>query len=307
MSKITKVRVSQLAKDLGVATKDIIARCETEGIPDVKQPQSTISMGLALTIREWFGGGVAVEDAPAQLVASKTTAGKSSEVDQAEVDEPAKKVSAKKLAARPTAPKPTPVVRKAAPKVAAESAAVVDHGAVETEAKPAKKGAISKAPEADEGDQIQVSPTQDAPKAHAVKQAHPTDASPSVAPVAPPKTFLRPGPPAQANVPTRPTDVRPVGPMLQQPIKTSLSGPRVIRVETPDVIPAPRPRFTPGASQGTFRPGPRFGGGGAGVSGGSGAPASGAPTGASARAPDRNKRRVSATDTRGRTCGLEMG
>ena len=303
MSKITKVRVSQLAKDLGVATKDIIARCETEGIPDVKQPQSTISMGLALTIREWFGGGVAVEDAPAQVVASKTTAGKSSEVDQAEGDEPAKKVSAKKLAARPTAPKPTPVVRKAAPKVAAESAAVVDHGAVETEAKPAKKGAISKAPEADEGDQVQVSPTQDAPKAHAVKQAHPTDASPSIAPVAPPKTFLRPGPPAQANVPTRPTDVRPVGPMLQQPIKTSLSGPRVIRVETPDVIPAPRPRSTPGAGQGTFRPGPRFGGGGAGVSGGSGAPASGAPTGASARAPDRNKRRVSATDTRGRTGG----
>ena len=308
MSKITKVRVSQLAKDLGVATKDIIARCETEGIPDVKQPQSTISMGLALTIREWFGGGVAVEDAPTQAVASKTTTGKSSEVDQAESDEPAKKVSAKKLAARPAAPKPAPVVRKVAPKVAVESAPVVDQGAIETEAKPSKKGVISKSTEPDQDDQVQVSSIPDAPALDAAKKAHPSNEAPSIAPaaaapVAPPRTFLRPGPPAQANVPTRPTDVRPVGPMLQQPIKTSLSGPRVIRVETPDVIPAPRPRFTPGAGQGTFRPGPRFGGGGAGVSGGSGAPASGAPTGASARAPDRNKRRVSATDTRGRTGG----
>ncbi len=116
MSKITKVRISQLAKDLGVATKDIISRCETEGIPDVKQPQSTISMGLAMTIREWFGGGVAVQDAPTQVV-SKPAAGKSSESAKEVGDEPGQKVSAKKLAARPTAPKPVAVVRKAAPKV----------------------------------------------------------------------------------------------------------------------------------------------------------------------------------------------
>ncbi len=96
MSKITKVRVSQLAKDLGVATKDIIARCEAEGIADVKQPQSTISMGLALTIREWFGGGVAVQEAPVETVASKADASKASEATTDEDGSSTKKVSAKK-------------------------------------------------------------------------------------------------------------------------------------------------------------------------------------------------------------------
>ena len=115
MSKITKVRISQLAKDLGVATKDIISRCETEGIPDVKQPQSTISMGLAMTIREWFGGGVAVQDSPTPVV-SKPAAGKSSDSAKDVGDEPGQKVSAKKLAARPAGPSQLRLCAKPLPK-----------------------------------------------------------------------------------------------------------------------------------------------------------------------------------------------
>ncbi len=310
MSKITKVRISQLAKDLGVATKDIISRCETEGIPDVKQPQSTISMGLAMTIREWFGGGVAVQDAPTPVV-SKPAAGKSSESSKEVGDEPGQKVSAKKLAARPTAPKPVAVVRKAAPKVEAAVADVATPTEVKTPQITAKKSDHVEPATADHQGSAPVAQVDISTAPQAAVETHKpvvvpvvnAVAPPTVAAVVPPKTFLRPGPPAQANVPTRPTDVRPVGPMLQQPVKTSLSGPRVIRVETPDVIPAPRPRFVPGAGQGPYRPGPRFGGGGAGVSGGAGAPPSGGAAGSSARAPDRNKRRVSATDTRGRTGG----
>ena len=310
MSKITKVRISQLAKDLGVATKDIISRCETEGIPDVKQPQSTISMGLAMTIREWFGGGVAVQDAPTPVV-NKPAVGKSSDSANDVADELGQKVSAKKLAARPSAPKPVAVVRKAAPKVEAAVADVATPNEVKTPQITAKKSDHVEPATADHQGSAPVAQADNAAAPHAAVQAHKpvvapvvnAVAPPTVAAVVPPKTFLRPGPPAQANVPTRPTDVRPVGPMLQQPVKTSLSGPRVIRVETPDVIPAPRPRFVPGAGQGPYRPGPRFGGGGAGVSGGAGAPPSGGPAGSSARAPDRNKRRVSATDTRGRTGG----
>ena len=310
MSKITKVRISQLAKDLGVATKDIISRCETEGIPDVKQPQSTISMGLAMTIREWFGGGVAVQDSPTP-VASKPAAGKSSDSAKDVGDEPGQKVSAKKLAARPAAPKPVAVVRKAAPKVEAAVADVATPNEVKSPKITAKKSDHVEPATADHQGSAPVAQVDISTAPQAAVDTHKSDvapvvdavAPPTVAAVVPPKTFLRPGPPAQANVPTRPTDVRPVGPMLQQPVKTSLSGPRVIRVETPDVIPAPRPRFTPGAGQGPYRPGPRFGGGGAGVSGGAGAPPSGGAAGSSARAPDRNKRRVSATDTRGRTGG----
>ena len=310
MSKITKVRISQLAKDLGVATKDIISRCETEGIPDVKQPQSTISMGLAMTIREWFGGGVAVQDSPTPVV-SKPAAGKSSDSVKEVGDESGQKVSAKKLAARPAAPKPVAVVRKAAPKVEAAVVDVATPNEVKTPKITAKKSDHVEPATADHQGSAPVAQVDISTAPQAAVDTHKSDvapvidavAPPTVAAVVPPKTFLRPGPPAQANVPTRPTDVRPVGPMLQQPVKTSLSGPRVIRVETPDVIPAPRPRFTPGAGQGPYRPGPRFGGGGAGVSGGAGAPPSGGAAGSSARAPDRNKRRVSATDTRGRTGG----
>lgn len=66
MSKITKVRITQLAKELGVTTKDIIEKCKAEEIEGVDKPQATVSAGLALTIREWFGAsseGTAVESA----------------------------------------------------------------------------------------------------------------------------------------------------------------------------------------------------------------------------------------------------
>ncbi|PHX78856.1 MAG: hypothetical protein CK544_00650, partial [Planctomycetaceae bacterium] len=66
MSKqIQKVRISQLAKDLGVDWKDIKTKCESEGVVDqAKTASSTVSIGLAETIREWFGsGGVATATA----------------------------------------------------------------------------------------------------------------------------------------------------------------------------------------------------------------------------------------------------
>jgi len=63
--QIQKVRISQLAKDLGVDWKDIKTKCESEGVVDqAKTASSTVSIGLAETIREWFGsGGVATATA----------------------------------------------------------------------------------------------------------------------------------------------------------------------------------------------------------------------------------------------------
>ncbi|MCA9285564.1 MAG: translation initiation factor IF-2, partial [Phycisphaerales bacterium] len=86
------------------------------------------------------------------------------------------------------------------------------------------------------------------------------------------------------NVPTRPDVVKPVGPMLEVPKKISLAGPRVIRIEKPDVLPTPTPaRDSRRAGGGGF--GPRTGPGAA-PPGGAGA----AGRGPSAR---RNKRRTS--------------
>ena len=49
-------RVHLLAKELGVKSKAIIEKCQAEGL-DIKNHMSTISIGLAATIREWFSEG----------------------------------------------------------------------------------------------------------------------------------------------------------------------------------------------------------------------------------------------------------
>jgi translation initiation factor IF-2 len=64
-------RVFEIAKDLGVNSKAIVAKCQAEGIPNIQNHMSTVSVGLEATIREWFervtgeGGGPAVDDASA--------------------------------------------------------------------------------------------------------------------------------------------------------------------------------------------------------------------------------------------------
>lgn len=49
-------RVHILAKELNVKSKAIVEKCQAEGL-DVKNHMSTISAGLAATIREWFSEG----------------------------------------------------------------------------------------------------------------------------------------------------------------------------------------------------------------------------------------------------------
>ena len=55
MAKAT-TRVHILAKELGVKSKTIIEKCQAEGL-DIQNHMSTISIGLAATIREWFSEG----------------------------------------------------------------------------------------------------------------------------------------------------------------------------------------------------------------------------------------------------------
>jgi translation initiation factor IF-2 len=65
--KVTTIRVHQIAKELGVASKDVVAKCGEEGVPNITNHMSAISFGLAATIREWFGesatGSTAVQTA----------------------------------------------------------------------------------------------------------------------------------------------------------------------------------------------------------------------------------------------------
>ena len=50
-------RVYILAKELGVKSAAIVKKCQDEELDVVKNHMSSISAGLAATIREWFSEG----------------------------------------------------------------------------------------------------------------------------------------------------------------------------------------------------------------------------------------------------------
>ncbi len=52
-----QLRVHQLAKELGVASKAIVDKCQAEDIDGIVNHMSLVSAGLAASIREWFSEG----------------------------------------------------------------------------------------------------------------------------------------------------------------------------------------------------------------------------------------------------------
>lgn len=51
---VKKIRITQVAKDLGIPTKDIIEKCISEGIEGVTTPQASIPIGLSLKRQHWI-------------------------------------------------------------------------------------------------------------------------------------------------------------------------------------------------------------------------------------------------------------
>jgi translation initiation factor IF-2 len=215
--------VFQLAKELGVTSKDLIAKCQAEGIPAITNHMSTVSLGLAATVREWFG----------ELPSSTSTAVETAApVDVVKARAKAKKKVTKKAAAKAEAKTPVPAVAEAPAEAVAEApvepTAVVPP--VAAEAEPVAPAA--RAPE--------VTPAPSPPPPEIAPPAEPV--APAAAAAAPPITAEPPlvSPPPM-NIPDRPQVITPAGPMLQQPSRTTLAGPKIIRVESPDVVPAPGP------------------------------------------------------------------
>ena len=57
------MRVFELARELGVTSKVVLEKCRAEGL-EIKNHMSTLSVGLEVTIREWFSdaaGATSVE------------------------------------------------------------------------------------------------------------------------------------------------------------------------------------------------------------------------------------------------------
>ncbi len=253
VKSLKKVRITQVAKDLGVTTKDIIEKCIREGVEDVTSPQASIPLGLAETIKEWFGGsGSSAASETAQsvdLAEAKKRAvkalpkrkGKASDVE-VEVD-PAPAAPMQVEAAVIVPVKPV-VVEALTPPPVAVVVVPVQKPAVTI--LPPRVVVVAPAPPAAVAAPAPSTPAVTAPSAVVV--VAPTK------PVVPAKPVV-PIKPAAMNVPTRPVRAKPTSEMMQQPTKTSLSGPKVIRIDKADILPAPRPRF--GAPMG--------GAGGAGV------------------------------------------
>ncbi len=285
------LRVHQLAKELGVNSKVIVAKCEAEGVPGITNHMSVVKLGLAATVREWFSEEAAAHNAietaaPVDLEKVRKPA-RRQPVNQVEV--PVVEEEIQDQTPAEVEPKPTPK-RKRPTRQPDDATAELDS--------PADLASDSaSAPAAEQRPDAQVQET-----------IRTTEALPAT-----PATPQPPaGPVGVQNVPTRPDVVKPAGEQLETPTKAKLSGPKVIRVEKPEPDSAPRPRRAPGGGGG----GPRGGRDGDGSGGdgnvegisrsrgpvrGGGVRGGGGGGGAAGGGDDRGKRRGGMNSRRGRS------
>ena len=271
--KTGTIRVHQIAKELGVTSKDVVSKCSNEGISQVTNHMSTLSAGLAATIREWFSSAKAESSSAVQTAApvdldkararAKRRSPKATPVEMVETAAPEPPppavVPPEPLAPRPEiepAVVPPPPIRKIEPPAVAASAAL--SAAPPSEAPPA-----SVEPGNAQKDDVGSSAGNDSPDL--------------------------PQRGAVPNAPVRPKVITPAGRQLRQPVKTTLSGPKVIRVEQPEPVRQPRPASRPPAARGPGGPS----GGPAGVMP-PGAPGAPGAAGDDRRPSRRNKRRSTA-------------
>ena len=176
-------RVYILAKELGVKSSSIVRKCQDENL-DIKNHMSTISAGLAATIREWFSEG-----------------------EHTTTVETAKKVDLKKVRVR----------KKPKPKEPAKETKTEKVEQTKPDTEPAVETAAATGTEQPES---QLAGT----TAVIVEEPKPTEE---------PKE-------------QEPELILPAGPMLEKPEPAKLSGPQVVRVESPEpkrpVRARPRPR-----------------------------------------------------------------
>jgi translation initiation factor IF-2 len=234
------IRVFELAKELGVTSKAILAKCHAEDV-ELKNHMAVLSAGLEQTIREWFSES-----------ATATSAVETSQhVDLQEAREQAKRSRRRRHEAAPAAEEPptetavAEAVEEAAPPAEAPPAETVEV------AEPAEPAVIEEPPQP-----IGEPPAEEAPPAPPEPQVAQVAAE-APQQVEPPAQEPPPPAPAVAAAapkaePPKKADVKPAGPQLV-PRPAKLSGPRVVRVEKPDFIQTPprrRPPMGPGAGAG---------------------------------------------------------
>ena len=210
-------RIFELAKEHGVTSKIVLEKCRAEGI-EVKNHMSTVKAGLAATIAEWFSeastGGSAVE----------TTAHVN--LDKAHKEAEKLKRKRKKVAVVEEPPAEEPV---------AESDQVVAE-APDTEVDETPSAETAEAARDTEPAVEVVDPSAETQVEVPVEARD--DASEEAQ-----------GPPAEEPQEVVPEKIKPMGPRVV-PKPAVMKGPRVVRVEAPDIVPVHRPRKRPDLRQG---------------------------------------------------------
>ncbi len=252
-------RVYELAKDLEIPSKVILEKCKAEGMPGLQNHMSSITAGQEATIREWFtssGGSTAVETAAKVDIDQVRTPGRARKKAAAKTVDKAKDESSDSAGetstavAEPEAPAPAKPAAPKKPAAAPVTETTKDTDDGEAAAKPAAAPA-PKAPAA---------PPPPPPAPKPVEVARPAASAPAEpeaakAPAEPEAPETPEGDtdnngdgsdtPAAApvmNVPERPRVVKAVGQKLEIKTPARLSGPKIVRVEAPDVVDVPGPR-----------------------------------------------------------------
>ena len=234
MAKTTRVHI--LAKELGVKSKAIVEKCQAEGL-DIKNHMSTISVGLAATIREWFSEG-----------------------EHATTVETAQRVDLKKVR----------VKKKAKKKEVAAAVAVEEQNEVDEAAEPAAVVAAEASAAVDEATAVEAPVAEEAGAEAVEAEAVGEEAAVETAEIEaeeekPVKAKAKAKKTVKKKEPKKkkPEPIIPAGPMLEKPKPAQLSGPRVVRVEKAEPVEdhrrRPRPRPKTGGPPRAARPAkPRY-------------------------------------------------
>ncbi|MBE0537405.1 MAG: translation initiation factor IF-2 [Phycisphaerae bacterium] len=198
MAKAT-TRVHLLAKELGVASKAIVDKCQAEGL-DITNHMSTISAGLAATIREWFSEGehtTAVETAK-RVDLKKVRVRKKvvKAVEEVPIEQPPVEETPSEIEEIPESVEPQ-IAAPAAAEAPPELAPITEAAAPES-AEPATE-----------------------PEMQVEEPAQATEEEPTAPEATPP-----------APEAPEPQKIMPAGPMLGKPKPAQLTGPRVVRMES---------------------------------------------------------------------------
>jgi translation initiation factor IF-2 len=131
-------RVHLLAKELSVKSKAIIEKCQAEGLDQIKNHMSTISVGLAATIREWFSEGdhATTVEAAARVDLKKVRVKRKKVVKKEEKPEATETEQTPPIA---EAPAPAEAVQEEATETPAQDDALIEAVAETDSTKPAKK------------------------------------------------------------------------------------------------------------------------------------------------------------------------